>query len=556
MHNDNNGYNPNVDSWDTPAQPEETNIAEEEFIEDTQYVDEETETVDVETLPEQGNDSDQEESAEPLKGEELVIDQAVVNFETLRDVAKRNGAELKPSDYKLAFILENPKTVTAILDRYDDFLKKLGSEQFVPKKEDVSWYESLVLGLHYTNNTDCPIGATEREGSKWTQGIYGNDKSILLRPGRPAQRIEKNKRYTKEELITYLSRKSGGGGTYDAFLPTSGLWLRLREPSLAEVVAMLTEIDQTTVKVGMQTKGLMFSNASAVPANAVTALALSCVISANVNFTTPTDLEELISVLDEPILQHALAAVMHPEGFDYKVPCIADIANCSATIEFKAIMSSIVWYDNLAFTSEQRKLASRRFARPSTKEEILAYKEQFSIGNDKVFWFGDIGVKLSIPSVYQRRVYVDEWIEALTDMTSGAFNEAPDGPNRRAYIDRLNEATKAAQFGQWVKGIYERTEDAISEEDMMITDDPEIIKDFLSNVLSRENNIEKFFEAVTKFSNESILGIVALPSHQCPECNGSQGNVLNDRFPHLVPIEVLPVFFTLAGRKVQHLANQ
>lgn len=528
--------------WDH-SQPEETTNSEDDL------------PAEQETLQDDVDQGDGEPNP-VFNSSELNIEQSAVNFEVVRDTAKVSKSEGKATDYKLAFILENPKTVTAILDRYDAFLKKLGSDQYVPKKEDMGWYEGLVLGLHYTNNTDCPIGATEREGSKWTQGIYGNDKNQLLRPGRPAQRLEKSKRYTKEELITYLSRKSGGGGTYDVFLPTSGLWVRLREPSLAEVVAMLTEIDQTTVKVGMQTKGLMFSNASAVPANAVTALALSCVINANVNFTTPTDLEELISVLDEPILQHALAAVMHPDGFDYKVPCIADITNCSATIEFKAIMSSIVWYDDLAFTAEQRKLAGRRFSRISTKEEILAYKEQFSIGNDKIFWFDDIGVKLSIPSVYQRRVYVDEWIEALTDMTSGAFNESPDGPNRRAYIERLNEATKAAQFGQWVKGIYERSEEALTEDEMLITDDPDIIKEFLSNVLSRENNIERFFEAVTKFSNESIVGIVAMPSHQCEVCKGNQGSALNDRFPHLVPIEVLPVFFTLAGQKVQHLSNQ
>lgn len=485
---------------------------------------------------------------------QVEINQPAINFETERPTCTTNPPKDSDTDFNLAFIAENPKTTEKIIEAYGSILEKLTSEEIVLSEKDREWIRNLTLGLQFTSNNEAPIGATSREGSKWTQGIRSNN-DILMRPGRPAQRIDRSgaKRYSKEEILSYLGRQAGGGGTYDVMLPCSGLWLRLREPSLSEVVTLITEIEQIKTNVGLDSKGLAFSNTQAVAASNITNLALECVIAANVNFTTSGDLEELISVLDEPILHYALAAVMYPDGFNYKVPCIANVNSCSEVIEFKMNMSNIIWYDNLKFTKEQRRLLERKFSRISTLEELEKYREDFLIGDDKIFWINKIGVKLAIPNLYQRRVYVDAWIESLVEMSSHIFNESNEGMKRTNYINKLNEATKALHYGQWVKGLYEQDETSSDVEDQLISDDPEVIKSFLSDVMSREGMVEKFFDSVAKFSNESITGLVALPSHDCPSCKGTQGNVLNERFPHLVPIDVIPVFFTLAGRKVQKI---
>lgn len=546
------GFQPEVtdtlEDFNNPvvAQPESHDVVEEDYIEDTLHSVDATPVAQETTIAQVA--SNLEDPTETIK-----VEQPFVNFRATRDTATRVDSKSKQSEFNIAFIAENQKTVQAILNGYNDLLNKMTSDDLVLSQADKDWLEALMTGMYYGSANDTTQKATEREDSEWMQGVQSNDPEKLIRPGRPQQRIEKNRRYSKEELLSYLSRKTGGGGTYDIMLPCSGLWLRLREPSLSEIVTMITQIDANKVKLGMETKGLAFGNDTAIAANIISELALNCVIAANVNFTTPTDLEELISVLDEPLLHYALAAVMYPDGFNYKVPCVANIKNCSEVIEFKMNMSNIIHYDNLKFSKEQRRLLDRRFSRLSTVEEIKAYQDEFSVGDDKVFWFNDIGVKLSIPNLYQRKVYVDSWVTSLIDMTTGIFNEGPEGRNRSSYIDRLNHATKALQFGQWVKGIYERDDEATSEEDQLISDDEDVIKDFLSNTLSKEPLVTEFFEAVSKFSAESLIGLVALYSHDCPSCKGQQGSVLNDRFPHLVPIDVIPVFFTLAGQKVQEL---
>ncbi|MFO5979453.1 hypothetical protein ACLBSL_32735, partial [Klebsiella pneumoniae] len=89
--------------------------------------------------------------------------------------------------------------------------------------------------------------------------------------------------------------------------------------------------------------------------NVVSSFALACVIQSNYKFNTPTDLVHVISVADGPFLHHALAATMYPDGFNYSYPCIADANTCNHIETAKLNMSTLVQYDLLAFSEEQKK---------------------------------------------------------------------------------------------------------------------------------------------------------------------------------------------------------
>ncbi|BEG72718.1 hypothetical protein RVBP21_3460 [Pseudomonas phage BRkr] len=479
----------------------------------------------------------------------LVIDQKPVNFTETRSCS----SEAIPGMTSLmSFILENPKTFNQVLERHSALLNGMHQGDLTTTSSDRDWLISLVAGMNHTNLDPTPIGGTEREGSVWQQGITGHDNGNLIRPGRPSQKIDRNKRHSKEELLAYLSKKSGLGATYETFMPRSGIWLRLRAPTLTEVVALQTEMQQIKLRLGMQTKGMSFSNAGSVMMNAMTDLALSCVIASNKSFITPSDLEHELSIFDEAILHHALASTMYIDGFNYDVPCIADPDNCTARITAKLNMSSIVWFDNTVFSNDQRKFIAKKFA-PATDEDFKAYREGFGIGGKKVFWFGDIGVRLAIPTIAQRKMAASQWSQTLIEMSQGTFNEPPHGVQRSAYIDKLSKATIAMQYAHWVDGIYEKDDDVEDFEDQLLSDDQEIISDYLANTLSDPQYAEQFFDTVHEYTNSCVLAVVALPSHNCKECKGPQGQAFNERFPHLVPLDMMAIFFTLAGQKAKHL---
>lgn len=477
---------------------------------------------------------------EPFKPE-----QPQVNFQQERKAA---GTPLEKTNSIISYIQESYRNVNKVLERNDKLLEAMHSGELVTSEHDDIWLANLFAGLNNISLDETPLGATERPESMWRDGITIDGQSRLLRPGRPAQAYDKTKKNSKESALAFLSYRAGMGGNYETFLPHSGIWVRMRRPSLGEIVAMQTELQTLRVRLGNDTKGLAFSHASFRMLDAVTDLALSCIVASNRQYSTPSDLENEMSIFDECLLHHALAAVMYPDGFNYSVPCIADPDNCNGVTQFKMNMSNVVFYDDAVFTKEQRRHIAKRFS-PGTDEDFKAYREAFTIGHAKVAWMGDVGIKLSPPSIAKRRVSAKLWYDTLIEMSKGAFNESPDGNQRYEYIRRLQHATKATQYSHWVDAIYLQDEEAPSLDDQFFTDDQELIMEFISSTISEHEYFDTFVERVNDYSNESIVGICALPSHNCPECKSPQGLTYNERLPHLVPLDMLATFFTLAAQR-------
>lgn len=491
-----------------------------------------------ETIPEQ-----------QVEREIYVPEQKPVNFLNER---KPTGDALPDENPVLAFIRENPNTIANVLDRCNDVLKAMQEGKMAQSERDQKWLAALISGMSHTNLETTPYGAVEREGSYWRDGIAIEGQERLVRPGPPAQKNDRTRKTTKENQLAYLNARSGQGGTYESFLPRSGLWVRMRQPTLDELVTLQTELQALKLNLGAETKGASFSHSDFMMLDLITNLALQCVIGCNKAFNTPADLEHEITIFDEPILHHGLASTLFPGGFNFSNPCIADPDVCSSVVTFKMNMSNIIYYDNNVFSAEQRKFIAKRFDRASD-EEFKDYRKTFAIGNPKVIWLDNIGLKLAEPTVAARRISGKQWFDGLIEMSQGVFNEPPHGNNRLAYIRKLKDATTASQYSHWVVAIYDKDEDAVDFEDQLFTEDPELISEYMKGTLSTPQYADRFATAVADFCNDAIIAIVGLVSHNCETCNTEQGKSFNERLPHIVPLDMVTTFFTLAGRKVLHL---
>lgn len=494
----------------------------------------------------------QEESLEPevpVERSIYVPDQKPVNFKQER---APSGPALEDQNAVLAFIRENPNTITRVLDRCNDILKALQEGKMAESDRDKRWMAALISGMQHTNLEKTPYGAVEREGSLWQDGIEVEGQPRLVRPGAPKPINDKTRKTSKENQLAYLNYRSGNGGTFESFLPRCGIWVRMRQPTLDELVTLQTELQALKLNLGAESKGASFSHADFMMLDLVTNLALSCVIGSNKSFNTPADLEHEITIFDEPVLHHGLAATLFPGGFNYSNPCIADPDVCSAVETWKMNMANIVYYDNSVFSQDQKKFIAKRFS-PATDEDFAEYRKAFAIGAPRVIWLDNIGLKLAEPSVAARKASAQGWFDGLIEMSQGVFNEPPHGSNRLAYIQKLKNATTATQFSHWVTAIYDMDEDAVEFEDQLYTDDPDLILEYMKSTLSAPQFIDRFQDAITEYCNQSIIGVVGLVSHNCPTCNTEQGRSFNERLPHIVPIDTVTTFFTLAARKVLHL---
>lgn len=445
----------------------------------------------------------------------------------------------------LSLLRESPRTFQSLLEERESFFALLGTKSIPETEDEKLWQTALWDAMQNTTMEETPLRATERAESLWVQELtYGESR---VRSGRPKQKPT-HARSSRPEIHSFLTKESGLGGTHDALLPHSGVWIRLRVPTLQEVINMQSSLVQKRVQLGKETKGLALSNAGAVMMNVINDLALNCVIGSNAKYRTPSDLEQQISSLDEPFLHSALASAMYSDGFNYSHPCIADVEKCSATIEAHLNMLDLQWYDQNSFTEAQLQHLMKRF-NACEDEALDTYRQAFSRGGPRIVWFGRIGVQLEVPTIAERRTAGDAWIRSIVDMTQGAFNEAPHEANRSALIERLARASTARQYAQWVTQIHHREDE--QAEIKFITDDRVAIDDYLNDILSDGTYSEQFFAAVTKYIDDSLVGLVAIPSFNCTQCNTPQASVFHERMPHLIPLDTVTTFFTLAARKAR-----
>lgn len=481
-------------------------------------------------------------------------EQKPVNFTEARaacevaDVA----AELKDS---LAIFRESFKTVTEVMRLNEELLEQLNERETALQKQLINrgkeltdedgnlWIRVLFDAFASARLDNIGLNTLSREGSDWRQGLEHEGKD--LRPGRPKQKLTNG--HNKDEILSYVANKSGTGATFDFPMYHSGLWIRMKSPSLSALASLQHELNQVRISLGSDTKGMAFSNTSQVLTSIATDFALSYAVDANCNFRTPSDLKERIVTLDIPSLLLACAATLFPRGYNYMAPCVADMDKCQFVVKEKLNLQHLQRVDVNALTRDQRQHMATRFSVKYTDEQLDAYRKQHQHGGERVVWFDDIGLKLSVPTLQQHEEAGKAWIDGIIEMTQGAFNEPPHGANRNRYIDQLGQTTTARQYAHWVSGVLDRDDDGEINE---ISSDTEVIAATLDQVLSANEFAELFFKQVTEYIEDSMISMVAIRSYNCPKCNTPVAEKFHERFEHLVPLDMLTTFFTLASRKL------
>lgn len=484
----------------------------------------------------------QEESND--KEELYKPNQPKVNFESNRPYEKASDVK-KPV---LSLLRENMKTVQDILEANGDLLNRMDNGEFNNQDDDALWIQTIAGGLANAALDETPIMATEREGSNWTQALEHEGKHI--RPGKPLVKHDPSRKQTDDEVLSYLSKKSNRGGPEDFPMVHSGVWVRLRTPLNSEVVVYQQRLANTKERLGRTTKGSAFSNLGGILLNETTDFALSLLQATNVKYSTPTDLEDHLTTLDEILLHHALACLMYPNGFEYSHACVADPSKCNHIEHALLNLNALAWYDAQAFSKRQKDMLSIRFNTNKLfdAEQLKEYREQFNCGKQRIIWFGDVGVSLEIPTIRQRKEAAQRWYDDVAEMINGAFNEPQTGPNRNAFMDAVTNATLARQYAHYVTGIYERCDE---HGERLVSDKVSVIDGYLSQVLSESEVIEQFETEIRKYIADSMVGLVAIPSWNCPKCESPQGRNFHERFDHLIPLDIQTVFFTLSSQRVR-----
>jgi hypothetical protein len=379
----------------------------------------------------------------------------------------------------------------------------------------------------------------ERDGSEFHQALITEKGPIAF--AQPKLADPTVAKVSGEKAQLRVRALLGLGGLMTIPLWHSGFHITIKTPSDSALIELRRKIMETKISLGRETHGLIFSNTSAYTTQWLVDFIIDHVYETTLKNTT--DLRKKIVTPDLPILFWGLACAIWPKGFNYvRALFTAEGIAEKQLVSGKINVGKLMWVDNTAFTKAQKAHMSNRTISSVTEEMIERYKSDFPLYKGRSIDIGDnIKITLHVPSVEDYIRSGNQWITALTNIVEEVFTSDKDDAERRntAIAEHAN-ATVMRQYGHWVESVV------VDESEQ--TDRGTI--DSILETMSESTEVRKKFHVeVGKYIDDVTTAIIAIP-----EVSG-KGTGLN-KFPNLIPLDVISVFFTLLMQRAGQILTR
>jgi hypothetical protein len=384
--------------------------------------------------------------------------------------------------------------------------------------------------------------------SNWSNSVRSN--GTQLHVARPRAEKSDGEKLTGEAAMMRIQAVMGIGSTARVPLWHSGLWVTLKAPQDAALLELERRIATDKVNLGRSTSGLVFSSAGVYITDAVVDFALAHVMEATYRYSDVSELKAIIDQPDQILLAHGLLCTIYPNGYPYSQPCVADPTKCTHVLQELISIPKICFTDQMRLTEKQLRHMERRTAK-FTPEEIRDYKAEHTYLSSRVVELTPkVSIVLRVPTIEQARQIGVTWVEGITTKVERSFAASIPPKVREEYIMDQAKITSMCQYAHWVEKIV-IVDDGVSEEIIDIS----AITNVLSTIGSDQAAYKAYYDGVQRFIADSTISLVAVPKVPCPKC-GKEPNLAEEgeedpsKHPHLLPLDVINVFFTLLGLRL------
>lgn len=403
-----------------------------------------------------------------------------------------------------------------------------------------AWYVAYRAGLETLLKGSSFSKSVQRETGQWRQRVDAFGEK--LGASRPRFGKSNNNIISGDRALMKATNVLGLGSIVQVPLWHTGIWVTIKAPTEASLLELERRIANEKISLGRYTSGMVFSNTSIYTVSYVVNFVLNHVYDASVKNITQEALKNLIKVTDIPTLVWAIACAIYPNGYNYVRPCTTNPSECQHLVKGTLSVGKLFWTDNAALSEYQRRHMTRRGDK-FTEEELERYENEHTRGGPYLFNIHEhISVKLRVPTIAQYEQSGFGWVDGIVQLLEGSLGVSLKGKERDNYIIDQGRLTALRQYSHWVEQID-------VEEDSVV--DAETIEALLANLSSQEELSNLFFEKVGQYIDESVISLIAIPKYDCPACGGEQtGDVHINRHPHLLPIDVVSVFFLLLDQHI------
>lgn len=380
----------------------------------------------------------------------------------------------------------------------------------------------------------------DEAGRYWMQNIPSENGPLFAGTARYHQ--SEGKKLTGEEAIMKVRAALGMGTIFTIPLYHTGIWVTLKAPSNAALVELNRRMGEEKIRLGRQTHGLAFSNNSVFFAGLLADFALAHIHTSNL-IDVDKSWHEIISVLDLPILIWGMAYTVWPNGFLYSRVKINEEVGSHLTEQGLLKLGGLQATDNRALSDRQRSQMAKSRGKTMNLESIRRYQEEFLRGQRRTIEINEnLKVELGVPTILEYINNGTAWVNNIVDMVDKAFSLPPGDEKRQDYIKEQGLASNARQFGHWIKAVHVMGE---------VIDDPEDIDNTLDVISASDDYVATFKAEVQRYTEDSTVSIIAVP-----RTDYSEKSTTFKKFPNLMAIDPMTVFFILLNQKVQMLQQR
>jgi len=384
---------------------------------------------------------------------------------------------------------------------------------------------------------DLYFDGIDKDGD-WGQYVLHNEAKLGAGKVRPEN---------MKDPVMAIRASFGQGSVVQVPLWNTGLWISFRAPAIQALLDLDQRIRMEKITLGRAANGMSFSNTEVYTVETYMRFALEHVVSVNYQFETGDTVDELLSVIRSRDYQQVLwglVSAMYPDGYMFRQPCVAD--NCSHIDEMVLNFARLGVVDRDKINAKQALLmASRKTKRD--RAWLEEYQKEFSFYEKRVTLNDTLTAVLRVPTLQDQITAGHLWVDGISKATNEAFGHRLAEMDRVRHIMRSGAMTNLRQYSHWVAH-FEHTLDPDTE--------PRIIgevedKDRVLEMLSESPELsDKLSTEIMTWIQKSTVSYVGLPKIKCPSC---QKDPVDETHPHLIPLDIGYIFFTLAAFKISQV---
>lgn len=422
----------------------------------------------------------------------------------------------------------------------------------VKNAADLNWGQVFMQSVTMVPLDDDIDTSLSRPDSDWHQSLEHNGENI--RSAIPRFKKVSNSEVSGEQGMQMAFTHMGMGDFFHTALYNSGFWVTFT-PAPESVWLNINRILGTDViGISRQTYGMLHSSA--------TSLAISTIINSLLPFVYATsvdaksmpvkDIPKYLSVHDEHDFIWGFIAANYPNGVSIERSCIVDPNACREVIKEKLNLTELQIVDRASIPMENKLHMRSRAHGSMSLESVKKYQDSIIATTDRVVTLkGAAGNEakfiLSIPSSEKKSRMSNAYVEEVQELIMAAVTDEDPGPARVGLYEQHMNATEMRMYQHWVKRI-----ELSDDRNNAIVDEKTIASTL--GTWTRDMELQnQFFDAMSKFINDTNLSAIGMEPAKCPKCGGDHTRPeqkLRGRIDY-IPLDLIQVFSYLAEFKTR-----